>query len=123
MLWRLLAPNSGNIDFTLEEAPISFPNLSILTSNICLMNPVTFFYNFINVFGVPQGTKLVNHEITTHAPKQAMVYTVKQQLLSANIKLILAGVVRWEGTQQTLTLTWQQFKWGVTFLSIVTAIK
>lgn len=83
MLWRLLAPNSGNIDFTLEEAPISFPNLSIVTSNICLMNPVTFFYNFINVFGVPQGTKLVNHEITTHAPKQAMVYTVKQQLLSA----------------------------------------
>lgn len=47
------------------------------------MNPVTFFYNFINVFGVPQGTKLVNHEITTHDPKQAMVYTVKQQLLSA----------------------------------------
>lgn len=46
------------------------------------------------IFGVPQGTKLVAHEITTHAPRQAMVYTVHQHLLSANIKLILANLVR-----------------------------
>lgn len=84
-----------------------------------LNEPSNFFYNFINVFGVPQGTKLVTHEITTRAHK---VYTVKQQLLSANIKLIIAGVVCWEGTQQTLTPTWQQIKWGVKYLSIVTAI-
>lgn len=45
------------------------------TSNICLMVLVLFLqlHATVYVFGVPQGTELVAHEITTHAPRQAMV--------------------------------------------------
>lgn len=78
----------------LKEEPISFPYwsekdmymplmmLSIMTdykhsktSNICLMVLVLFLqlHATVYVFGVPQGTELVAHEITTHAPRQAMV--------------------------------------------------
>ncbi len=47
------------------------------TSNICLMILVPFLqlHAPVYVLGVPQGTELVAHEIATHAPRPAMVYS------------------------------------------------